>query len=108
MSTGSETRFVHYQGYLTVDSAQISLPFRYGRSSFRIVVPITLFGNIEVHATDPFVNPNLLFQAPLSLQGTATLTLKTLYIDYLGRPVYQFMGVIYDFPSPTQTTEDKP
>lgn len=98
MSTGTETRFVFYDGNLTFDSAPLTLPIRYSRSTLNIVVPITVQGNIDVHRTDPFNNPNLLFQTAVNLQGTATLRLRTIYVDYFGLPVYQFLGLTYDFP----------
>ncbi len=106
LTTGLESRFVYYQGYLTFDSSLVTLPIHYGRLPFEVVVPITLQGNLEVHATDPFANPNLLFQTPVSLQGSATLQLKTVSIDWMGRPVYQFLGLTYDFHPANEAAQE--
>lgn len=108
MIEAREVRNVYYSGNLTFDSTPVTLPIRFNRYPLKIVVPITLNGQLEVHSSDPFSNPNLLFQIPLSLQGKATLTLKALYIDFLGRPVYQFLGLTYDFPRPQVSDEINP
>jgi hypothetical protein len=104
LSTASETRGVFYEGQLNFDSDLVTLPTRYSRLPFSVVVPVTLTGVIRVHGTDPFVNSNnLLFVVPIQLHGTATLKLRPYGINPTnGKPFYTFKGLSYDFPPPAE------
>lgn len=105
LSTGSETRGVFYEGELNFDSDLVTLPTRYSRLPFSIVVPVTLTGVIRVHGSNPFFNTNnLLYVVPIQLHGTATLTLRPYGINPVnGKPNYMFKGLSYEFSPPAES-----
>lgn len=109
MNTGKETQPVYFAGTVTIDSAPVTLPFRYNRYPQTIVVPISLRGHLEVHSAPPFGSPHLLFDLPLNLEGKATMRFRTQLIDSPNHyaPQYKILSLIYDFPAPTHTDETK-
>lgn len=104
--TGTQTRTVFYSGYVEFLGPMVTLPVRYSRVPRKITVPLILRGNLEVHSTNPFSNPNLLFQIPINLEGYATLTIQTIYVDWTGRPVYKIVGLTYRFSPPQKTIDN--
>ncbi len=101
LTTGSESRPVYFAGTLAFNSPPVTLPIRHSRVPFKIIVPIVLNGDLQIHSSNPFINgEGLLFVFPIHLQGTATLTFKTTVLHQDGRPFYKFMGATYEFPAP--------
>jgi hypothetical protein len=99
MTVSGTSRDVFYSGDLEATAAPVTLPIRYSRAPFRVTVPITLHGFLDVYERDPFITTNYwLFRVPINLQGTATLTLNAWgFSPSTGRPYYRFRSLSYEF-----------
>jgi hypothetical protein len=107
LTTGSETRPVYFAGNLHFYSSQMTMPTRYSRLPFTLVVPITAEGNLQVHGTNPFISGiNLLFDFPVNLHGKATVTFKLRGILPLGQPFYDVVRASYEFPLAEKVEEN--
>lgn len=108
LTIGETSRDVFYSGELVFDGNQITLPTRYTRRPFKVTFPITLQGHLQVHWLNPNNTPNgLLFDLPVNLPGTATLTMKLGGINPgTGNPQYFTQSLSYELKSPEKAQDN--
>ncbi len=89
-----------FQGTLVIPSID--------SSSFSITAPFTLSGNLIGCDQNPFTSncpPGPIFSTTLSGQGVAVLQLSSYFDAFVGRRLYEFRSLTYNFQPPAPVPE---
>lgn len=92
------SREIYLQASLTLTGGSVRIPYRYSRLPIRLLVPATVSGRVTGFNLNPFEGypgPPV-FSAPISLQGTATLTLIFTGDYVAGKPMYRAQSIIWN------------
>lgn len=94
-------RYIYYEYSLNLNGGTVTFPLRTKLVPFDIVVPATLTGRLKGYETNanPGPPPPALFDAPLNLQGTATLRVYPRERDlFFYNQTYMVGEITYNFP----------
>ncbi|HEY0544221.1 MAG TPA: hypothetical protein VGC91_02400 [Pyrinomonadaceae bacterium] len=100
------SRDIYITTVLTLSGGNVTIPYRYSRLPIRVTVPTTVTGRLTGYTRDPNAGdpgPEV-FHTPVSLQGTATLTLIFRGTFAMGFPIYSAQSIVYNLARPTLKT----